>query len=120
MELAGNLLEEIGNNAFENCKSLSGITITGSVKNIGEKAFEGCSKLETVTFQGNNLELSLGSEAFPKEVKVFYFETEKLFERFKSSQADAGIDESKCILINSSFQIQGGFRPVLKGISKSS
>ena len=86
----------IGISAFQNCTILTGITIPYSVKEVGEKAFGGCSNLESVTFQGNNFELSLGSGTFPKGVKYFYFEEKDLFDKFRSSQANAGIVGSRC------------------------
>jgi hypothetical protein len=43
----------IGNQAFQNCSSLTNITIPDTVKNIGNQAFSGCSSLSTATFLGN-------------------------------------------------------------------
>ena len=40
---------EIGSNAFENCKALTGIVIPDSVTKIGMNAFRGCTGLKEVT-----------------------------------------------------------------------
>ena len=42
-----------GQGAFEDCTSLTNLTIPDSVTNIGEVAFENCIKLSEVYFQGN-------------------------------------------------------------------
>lgn len=42
-------MENIGNNAFENCTSLSSVTFTSNQLNIGSNAFKGCEKLRRVT-----------------------------------------------------------------------
>ena len=44
--------EYIGNEAFENCSSLTSITIPASVTNIGNEAFENCSSLTNVYYSG--------------------------------------------------------------------
>ena len=41
-------MEVIEENAFENCTSLTSITIPASVESIGSEAFDGCTKLTTV------------------------------------------------------------------------
>lgn len=41
---------EIGENAFKNCNTLTGITIPESVTGIGESAFQGCSNLTSISF----------------------------------------------------------------------
>jgi hypothetical protein len=45
-------LVAIGENAFRDCKNLTGITIPGSVTKIGEFAFYGCEGLNRVTYGG--------------------------------------------------------------------
>ena len=52
----------IGNRAFENCSSLSSVTIPNSVTSIDSSAFGGCSSLTSVTIP--NSVTSIGSEAF--------------------------------------------------------
>ena len=42
-------LTKIGDYAFQNCKSLTSVTIPQSVSNISSYAFNGCSGLETIT-----------------------------------------------------------------------
>ena len=58
----------IGKSAFENCTSLTKITIPNSVTSIGNYTFKGCSNLTSVTFedtQENPFEhLTIGTEAF--------------------------------------------------------
>lgn len=39
---------EIGNNAFDNCKGLTNITLPNSIIEIGDYSFEGCSNLERI------------------------------------------------------------------------
>lgn len=42
----------IGENAFQNCSNLTGITIPASITAIGDNAFLGCEKLTSVTYAG--------------------------------------------------------------------
>ena len=52
----------IGNNAFQFCTSLAGVTIPDSVTSIGNNAFEECTGLALVTI-GTNI-ASIGNEVF--------------------------------------------------------
>ena len=52
----------IGDNAFSSCSSLASVTIGDSVTSIGEHAFENCSSLTSVTI-GNSV-TSIGKYAF--------------------------------------------------------
>ena len=52
----------IGNDAFENCSSLTSVTIGNSVTSIGAWAFGGCSSLTSVTIP--NSVTSIGNYAF--------------------------------------------------------
>lgn len=45
-------MTSIGNNAFEDCSSLTSVTIGNSVTSIGTWAFDGCTSLTSVTFEG--------------------------------------------------------------------
>ena len=53
---------EIGEAAFENCRHLETITIPASVKKIDEYAFYGCGRLKTVQYLGETPEI--GASAF--------------------------------------------------------
>ena len=44
---------EIENNAFEDCKGLTALTLPMSLQYIGNGAFKGCSHLETITLSRN-------------------------------------------------------------------
>lgn len=59
VDLSKTEVEEIGDDAFDNCVSLKTLTFNDKVKTIGESAFEDCSKLTNVT------------EADPKGEKAF-------------------------------------------------
>ena len=52
----------IGENAFQNCSSLTSVTIPNSVKSIGAYAFKNCSSLTSITI-GNSVK-SIGAYAF--------------------------------------------------------
>ena len=57
--------ESIGNYAFFNCSSLTGITIPESVASIGSIAFAGCLALTEINFNATNMsDLSLSSRVF--------------------------------------------------------
>lgn len=46
-------LEEIREEAFLNCRNLSGAVFPASLKRIGERAFEMCKNLKQITFEGD-------------------------------------------------------------------
>lgn len=52
----------IAKEAFKDCKSLTSITLAGSVKEIGESAFKNCKSLTSISLNGNTT--SVGKEAF--------------------------------------------------------
>ena len=58
----GSVCENIGACAFQNCSSLTNITIPDSVTSIGNYAFQNCSRMTSVTM-GNGV-TSIGSSAF--------------------------------------------------------
>ena len=57
-------LISIGNEAFNNCDSLTSVKIPNSVTSIGEGAFAGCSNLTSLSIP--NSVTSIGNEAFNK------------------------------------------------------
>ncbi len=60
--LIPNTVTSIGNGAFDNCSSLTSVTIGDSVTSIGEEAFYGCSSLASITIP--NSVTSIGDSAF--------------------------------------------------------
>ena len=52
----------IGNSAFENCSSLTSVTISSGVISIGNQAFQGCTSLTSITIP--NSVTSIGYYAF--------------------------------------------------------
>jgi hypothetical protein len=72
----------IADSAFENCASLTNITIPESVEYIGWKVFTGCKSLESITIEGNP---KLNKEMFftdfsspPKSLKEIIVRNEKM------------------------------------------
>ena len=57
-----NSVTSIGDEAFENCKSLQSITIPNSVTSIGDEAFRSCDSLQSITIP--NSVTSIGDGAF--------------------------------------------------------
>jgi len=54
----------VGNNAFDNCKGLTSVTIAEGVTFIGNNAFRGCTSLENVTFAAGSQLQTIGNSAF--------------------------------------------------------
>ncbi len=57
-------VSEIGEEAFQNCAGLTGVTIPGSVTEIGYNAFDGCAGLKSVTIPDSVT--SIGSNVFAR------------------------------------------------------
>ena len=66
-------IEKIGDQAFYECETLIGITISSSIKYIGNEAFEGCKNLETVDFLSDSILENIGYEAFSNCEKLKSF-----------------------------------------------
>ena len=58
----GKLITIIGENAFDNCRYLTSITIPDSITSIGDRAFYGCDSLTSITIP--NSVTSIGEGAF--------------------------------------------------------
>ena len=58
----------ISDDAFEDCSSLTSVTIPNSVTSIGEFAFSSCKSLTSVTIP--NSVTSIGRGAFPEHTKI--------------------------------------------------
>ena len=58
----------IGYGAFNDCTSLTSVTIPNSMKVIGDYAFAGCSSLTSVTIP--NSETIIGLNAFPDHTQI--------------------------------------------------
>lgn len=58
IKIDGELLEEIGDDAFNNCVSLESIELPNSVKRIGESCFSGCKSLQRVSLSSSLTEIS--------------------------------------------------------------
>ena len=56
---------QIADNAFENNKKITKVTISSKVKKIGKQAFYGCKKLKSITIKTTKLNSkNVGSKAF--------------------------------------------------------
>lgn len=63
----GKSIEELGNNAFSDCKSLESVTIENATVKIGDRAFSNCSKLKDLYIGAENAlgtGLYIGAGAF--------------------------------------------------------
>ena len=59
--IGGKIVTIIGDGAFDNCSSLTDVTIPNSVTNIGDRAFGGCSGLTSVTIPDNVTNIGWGA-----------------------------------------------------------
>ena len=72
--IEGKLVTSIGEVAFQDCKSLTSVTIPDSVTSIGNEAFYGCTSLTTVTFLGDAPKE--GKEIFSRSTPTIYRKAE--------------------------------------------
>jgi len=61
LNITGNLLTTLPEDAFENCKMLAGVIIPDSVTNIGSAAFRGCTSLTSVTIGSGVTSIEIGT-----------------------------------------------------------
>lgn len=62
MSFSGDKVQQIGNEAFFMCSSLTDFALPKKVKDIGNSAFEECTSLKTVIFPSSSI--NLGARAF--------------------------------------------------------
>lgn len=79
LRLGGANVTKIGDGGFENCKTITGVTITDYITEIGKSAFYGCTSIENVTVP--TTVKSVGEYAFYGCVKL---ETVTISEGLKS------------------------------------
>lgn len=77
----------IASHAFEGCKELTSLTLSGSVTTIGREAFKDCQGLRTVTLGPSISSVGDGAFAGCKSVQTLYYNAQNC--QFKSSRQDA-------------------------------
>lgn len=83
-EIEGKPVTSIGMDAFNNCISLTSVTIPESVTSIGEGAFDGCSSLTTVTIPDSVTSISACAFYICDSLKnVYYAGTEEQWQQIK-------------------------------------
>lgn len=55
-------VKKVGNNAFQNCHSLTAVMINDGIRSIGQEAFYGCENLNSISYP--NTVTSIGNRAF--------------------------------------------------------
>ncbi|MGL4731022.1 MAG: leucine-rich repeat domain-containing protein, partial [Clostridium sp.] len=65
-------VKNIGEGAFEECKSLKSITIPEKVASIGNNAFENCTSLKSITIDNYQGAVTIGDNAFDKSINLNY------------------------------------------------
>ena len=63
-------MTHIGDEAFDWCTSLTGITLPDNVTNIGDSAFSYCKSLTGITLPGGLTNIGKGAFAFDDELTV--------------------------------------------------
>lgn len=101
----------IGENAFQNCSNLTGITIPTSITTIGDNAFLGCEKLTSVTYAGTETQWAevtvgqAGNEVLLGATIQFYTECVHNYDEGTVTKAPtcgaAGIKTYTCALCGS-------------------
>jgi hypothetical protein len=61
LDLSGSTFTSIGDNAFGDSKTLTGITIPDIVNSIGQYAFQGCTNLTNITIPDNVTSIGIGA-----------------------------------------------------------
>lgn len=74
---SGSTCSEIAHQAFENCTSLTSITLPDSINNIGQMAFYGCSSLISLTIPEGVLSISNSAFAYCAGLTLYcYFDSD--------------------------------------------
>ena len=72
-------VSSIGNEAFDYCPGLTGITISNNVTSIGVGAFEGCGKLTSVIIPNNVTNIGYAAFAVCRNLTAITVSTQNLF-----------------------------------------
>lgn len=91
---------EIGNEAFLECKYLTGITIPHSVANIGDEAFKGCAKLTDVYCEADKVPTTKNGVFDGVDLKHATLHVpESAIDEFKSSAPWSGFRTIKALVV---------------------
>jgi hypothetical protein len=63
LDLSGNVLISLGNNALQGCTTITSVIFPTGLTTIGEQAFAGCTNLKSVEFKGGSV--AIEDDSFP-------------------------------------------------------